>query len=179
VRYVSVGVCLACLAGPCRPLGAQQRVHVAHVRAVTADVAALLEEAANRSATVRTLIEEVEQTNVIVYVRARLLATQTIDGRIGFLGATPRTRFLAIELACVRTRDHQIATLAHELQHAAEIARAPWVVDAPTLAQYYAQIGGRVDAEAGVRTFETDAARTVAARVRLEIRAGSPAAERR
>src|SRR5437773_5391709 len=165
--------------GPCRPAAAQHSIQVQRVRAESADIAALLDEGASRSATVRSLIEEIEQSNVIVYVRTRLFPSQVLDGRIGFLGTTPTTRFLAIELACIRTRDHQIATLAHELQHAAEIARAPWVVDAPTLARYYSQIGGRVDAEAGVRTFETDAARIVAARVRHEIWAGGRAAERR
>ena len=179
MRYLSVGVCLVCLMGPCRPAAAQHGIRATRVRAESADMAALLDAGASRSATVRSLIEEIEQSDVIVYIRTRLFPSQRLDGRIGFLGTTSKTRFLAIELACVRTRDHQIATLAHELQHAAEIARAPWVVGAATLAQYYSQIGGRVDAEAGVRTFETDAARIVAARVRREIWAGGLAAEHR
>ena len=74
-----------------------------------------------------------------------------------------------IEIACLRPEIEQAATLAHERQHAAEIAEAPWVVDAPTLAAYYRRIGQETDPSDGGRRFETPAARAIAARVHREL----------
>lgn len=47
-----------------------------------------------------------------------------------------------------------VAILGHELQHAAEIAAAPWVHDAGTLARLYRRIGLRL----GSNAFDTAAA---------------------
>jgi hypothetical protein len=53
--------------------------------------------------------------------------------------------------------------LAHELQHAAELADAPWVTNPRTLAAYYRQIGD--DAEGYGHNFETDMAKSITDRV--------------
>jgi hypothetical protein len=146
-----------------------------HVRSESRDIRALIRDSAERSPTVRAQLEEIEQSDVIVYVSARVFPSQMLEGRTGFIAATRRTRFLAIELACPRTRDAQIATLAHELHHALEIARAPWVVGAETLARYYETIGVATDSAHDRLTFETEAARETAARVRRELWASSQA----
>jgi hypothetical protein len=175
VRYASVGVCLLIL---CRSAAAEDVVRPSHVRAESPEVRALIADAAERSVTFRALVDGIERSNVIVYVRVRLFNSQMLDGRIGFLGSHPGVRFLAIELACPRRRELQLTTLAHELQHALEIARAPWVVGPATLAQYYGQIGNEIGGGTAL-TFETDAARRTGARVRLELLGGAVTAEAR
>jgi hypothetical protein len=175
VRYVSVGVCLLMLSGSA---AAQDAMRPSHVRAESADVRALIAEVSDRSATFRTLVDEIEQSNVIVYVRLRFFGSQMLDGRIGFLGSQPDVRFLAIELACPRWRELQMATLAHELQHALEIARASWVVGPATLARYYEEIGEHIGGDGRAVAFESDAARRMGARVRREL-IDSTAAEHR
>jgi hypothetical protein len=165
---------VVCLLLACTRVIAQDTLH-AHVRSDAADIRALIDDAAERSPTVRALIEEIDQSNVIVYVHARMFSSQLLEGRIGLVASTSRTRFLAIELACPRTRDAQMATLAHELHHAVEIARAPWVVDANTLARYYETIGVVTDPARDRLTFETEAARETASRVRRELMASPPA----
>jgi len=171
MRSISAVVCLLLA---CTPAIAEDTLH-AHVRSDAADIRALIHDAADRSPTVRALLEEIDRSNVIVYVRVRIFPSQLLEGRIGFIASTSRTRFLAIELACPRTRDAQMATLAHELHHAVEIARAPWVVGADTLARYYETIGVVTDPGRDRLTFETEAARETAARVRRELMASPPA----
>lgn len=176
MRYLSAGVCLVVV---CSSAGAQDLPSASRVRAESRDVRALVAEAVSRSSTVRALVDEIERSDVIVYVRVRPFASQRLEGRTGFIGSRPLARFLAIELACPRTLDAQMATLAHELQHAVEIARAPWVVGADTLAQYYSRIGDHVEGDGTTVMFETAAAHEVGLRVWHELFGRSIVAERR
>ena len=57
----------------------------------------MIAEAATRSATFRGLVDAIDENDVIVYVRIRQLPSQTLEGRTGFLGVTPKRRFLAID----------------------------------------------------------------------------------
>jgi hypothetical protein len=166
---------MVCLLAACAPAIAQDTLLHAHVRSDSAEIRALIHDAAERSPTVRALIDEIDQSNMIVYVNVRMFSSQLLEGRIGYVASTRGTRFLAIELACPRTRDAQMTTLAHELHHAVEIARAPWVVSADTLARYYETIGVLTDPARDRLTFETEAARETASRVRRELMAPPPA----
>jgi hypothetical protein len=74
-----------------------------------------------------------------------------------------------VELAILRSWTDQLVTLAHELQHAAEIAGAPEVVGAPTLYRYFGRIGVRTGRELESDTFETEQARRTSAQVRQEL----------
>ncbi len=166
MRDVSLAVCL-CVMLVCR--AAAQEAGPSHVRSESRDVQRMIAEAQTRSATFRALVDTLDRSDVIVYVRLRPFASRTLEGRVGILGWRAGTRYLAIELACPRIRDTQMATLAHELQHATEIARARWVIDATTLARYYAQIGDQISADRNAATFETVEARAVGERVRHEL----------
>ena len=57
----------------------------------------------------------------------------------------------------------------HDLHHALEIAAAPSIINSPTLAGFYARAGIETGGIAGVRTFETRAARATAEIVRKEV----------
>jgi len=155
---------VAALASAETPAGAAP-----HVRAESREARALVDELTDRSATVRGLIERLEGSNVIVYVRQRTLDDPGLDGRTGLLGASPTRRFLVVELACGRPYLTQLVTLAHELQHAVEIAEAPAVFDARTMAAHYERIGECTSRSAGRRTFETRSAGDTAMQVRREL----------
>jgi hypothetical protein len=139
------------------------------VRPMTADGRALLDELVDRSPTARALVDRLQQSDVIVYVRFRPFPTELLDGRIGILPSDARHRFLVVELACVRTRVVSLATLAHELHHALEIAEAPQVVDARTLFAHYARIGNRAGRVLESETFETREAAETGRQVRREL----------
>jgi hypothetical protein len=140
---------------------------VARVRAESAYLRALIHHAADESPTVRALVDRLNRSDVVVYVRPARLSP-TLDGRTGLLSVAGGVRYLVIELACPRSARVQSVTLGHELQHAVEIADAPEVVSARTLERFYSGIG-IPDGDPGRRTFETAAARAVGERVRREL----------
>jgi|SRR5579871_549133 len=161
-----IGACLVSLAAV--HAGAEDLATRSHVRSESPVLRRLIADAMSGSPTFRVFVEEIDQSDVIVYVSVRVLSRR-LDGRIGFVGARPGQRLLAIELAYDCPFDAQMPRLAHELQHALEIARAPWVVDAATLGEYYRRIGFQVSGDVGPAAYETADARAVSDRVRREL----------
>src|SRR5258708_2454023 len=72
-----------------------------HVRPESA-LRSLVDEAVRRSPEVRALIDQLENRDVTVYVRARPLDQPDLDGQIALLAGGHSHRFLVIELACGR-----------------------------------------------------------------------------
>jgi hypothetical protein len=171
-----------CLLGLCTPAQAQvpsdhdRTTGLRHVRGTSPAVGRLIAETAEQSPAFQALLDRLEASTVIVYVRTASLPTLSIEGRTAFLKRetpAPDLRILVVELSCSRPLLSQSAILAHELRHALEIADAPWVVDPPTLERYYERIGMRLDSNSWPVRFETMAAREAAAQVRREL--ASPA----
>jgi hypothetical protein len=145
------------------------------VRPETPHAAALLADLVQRSPTARDLASALEQSDVVVYVRHRVFAGSTLNGRIGFVRSAMPTRFLIIEIGCPRSRLEQLVTLGHELQHAAELAADPTVADPRAMTRYFERIGTRTRvALATGATFETAAAQAVETRVRQELLGEKP-----
>jgi hypothetical protein len=140
-----------------------------HLRPETLGLRSLATRAAERSPIVRELIDRLDQSSVIVYLRHRVFGPVTVDGWIGLLSASSTHRFLVIELACDRGELTQMATLAHELHHALEIAGEPSVVDIPTLMRFYARVGSALPPIGVTMTFETRGAADTGARARREL----------
>jgi hypothetical protein len=161
-------VLLTALLGPAQPL-AQEAVLTPHIRPESRDARRFVEEAMEKSATIRELIDRLAESDVVAYVRFRAFGEIGVDGRLRFLAATTAQRYVVIDLACARPRIDEIAIFGHELHHALEIAAAPTIVNSPTLAEYYARAGIELGGIAGVRMFETRAARATAEIVRKEV----------
>ena len=142
---------------------------VPHVRPESAMLRALTAQASAQSPIVHALIDRLDQTDVIVYVRHRLFGSRSLDGRIGFLSAAGQRRYLVIELGCDRSELVQMATFGHELHHALEIAAEPSIVDPQSLARFYARVGMEATPMGSGVTFETQAAADTGARVRHEL----------
>jgi hypothetical protein len=140
-----------------------------HVRPETAALRALVDEAAERSPEIRGLIDRLEALDVTVYIRTRLFTQIDLEGRVALMAATTGRRYLMIELACGRSGVAQMATLGHELYHALEIAREPSIVDARSLAAFYARIGIQTGDTVGRQTFETEAAASAGQRARRDL----------
>jgi hypothetical protein len=150
----------------------------AHVRGASEETAALLRELVDRSPTARELVDRLEHSDAIIYVRFEWFPSATLRGRIGFLTASSSVRrVLVIELASRYTRIEQLSALGHELQHATEIAGAGGVFDAKTLAALYTKIGEPTGRMLGSETYETDAAAAMGRRVRAELVNGPAHAE--
>jgi hypothetical protein len=135
----------------------------------------LVDQAAQRSPLIRTLIDRIEASDVVVYVRLRQFTRSDLDGRVALLSSMPAgQRYLVIELACIRPDVVTIATLGHELYHALEIAAEPSIVDAGSLLAFYTTAGEKTGDRQGQVTFETRGAEAAGAQVRREL-FGAPA----
>jgi hypothetical protein len=132
----------------------------AHVRMTDKRLHQLVHEGLRSSGTFRRLVERLERSDVVVYFECD--GTIRPAGRLTFVSAVAGVRYLHVRVSRLGSRDQQIALIAHELQHAVEIADAPDVVDVASLGAAYERIGyvnHRVatpgvafDSEAAVRT---------------------------
>lgn len=94
-----------------------------------------------RSPTFRTIVDRLEQSDLIVEVQCGRFVDSRLAGRTVLLAAPPAVRYVLVEIGCPVTSVPALGMLAHELAHAVEIATARWVVDGETLAQLYTQLG--------------------------------------
>jgi hypothetical protein len=138
------------------------------VRAATPRVGKLIDEGLQRSPTFAQLINDVHATNVIVYVEATFALPPEVSGRILMAGLAGDQRYLRVQVRATLQRDLLIATIAHELRHALEVAGDPTVIDEKGFLALYRRIGDSVHAGGG---FDTEAARVAGRRVRDELMA--------
>jgi hypothetical protein len=125
----------------------------------------LLGEAAAASPTVRALIDRIAATDVIVYVEITA-SPQAPMARTKLVIATAGARFLRIGLNRMVPPPDVTPLIAHELQHALEIAEHADVRDEAAVRRLYGLIGH----QHGTDSYETDAARQVERVVRAETR---------
>ena len=136
-----------------------------HVRGVSPKESQMIEHLLAASETARGLADEIDASDLIVYVE---LTPSLIAGRgaTRFVTTTGGFRFLRVVIGATTPLGDRGALLGHELQHAAEIARAPEVQNDDALRRLYERIGE--DRQARF-SFETAAAREVGQRVRREL----------
>lgn len=112
-----------------------------HVRGCDATSIRLLEQGRLRSPTVARLLAALDQSDVYVHVRTGFLRA---PGMLQFVATTRGGRFLRITVTVPDADVVLIAALAHELQHALEVASAPAVTDNASLLRYYERHGQRI-----------------------------------
>ena len=115
--------------------------HGNRVRPVGATADGLLRAGRGRSITFASLLETLDRSDLIVYVEKGGMPGPNC---LRFACATGTARFVRITINAQDAEARQIAGLAHELQHAVEIAGAPGVKDDATLLEFYAQNGQEV-----------------------------------
>jgi hypothetical protein len=128
-------------------------------------IEALVVEAQLKSPTFRALVAALEQSDVLVYVDESWLL-KGVAGKLHFAAVAGAYRIVRVTIDGHLSPVRRMATLAHELQHALEIAGAPDVVSEPTLAAFYRRTGLsllRTD------TYESQAAVEVGRRVLDEV----------
>jgi hypothetical protein len=127
----------------------------------------LLKEAVLRSAIVEDLLEQIERTDLVVY-----LADSMPGAFVGpkstmvFLAGDTPSRFLLIRVDAMRLPLlERIAALGHELHHALEVAAAPEVRGALDMIPLYRRIGW----ETSKGRFETREAQAIAWRISKQL----------
>ena len=165
-RWVLAAASLLFVASPAR--AEDQDKPPPHVRPESESTRELVALAVERSPTVRRMIERIEHSDVVVYIRHRSFPGSVLQGQIGVVSTVAGRRYLLIEIACGRIWTEQISTLGHELYHALEIASAPSVVDTKSLAAFYEHYGTRTSGHSSGASYETAGARAAGFQVRRE-----------
>ena len=136
-------------------------------RALTSSATTMLADATERSSIVKSLLADLERTDVVVYVSDSMSGTaREVPAYLEFVSYAAGIRYLLVRIDRWKlTPSDRIMWLGHELQHALEIATAPDVKDTVGLAQLYRRIG-REDRRG---RFESDGARATGERVRIQL----------
>ncbi len=135
------------------------------VRPLQPRAARLLDEAGRRSESMRALVEELGRSDVVVYVDMDPNEVSRLEGSLRFRAVTPETRYVRVWLQPRRCDEALMPLLAHELQHAVEVARAADVRTARAFQALYTVVG--TSHTAG--HYETRAAQEMTERVRQEL----------
>jgi hypothetical protein len=140
----------------CAPFG--------RIRPIDSQVRELLLDARRSSATVRELVAALEQSDLIVQIES-LHPSARFRGCLRFMTAVEGGRFVRVSVKVQGWRQRPLPALAHELQHAVEVAQAPEIRDRTSLERAFRRVGW----ERRHLAFETEAALAVEERVRFEI----------
>jgi hypothetical protein len=112
------------------------------VRPADARSAAILLDGLRRSSTLRAIVEQIESRNVIVHIEMWAgLAKKGIAGRLTWVTAAARYRYVRVALSPMLSGNAAISILGHELQHVLEVGDDESIVDNATLSRYYAKHG--------------------------------------
>lgn len=140
----------------------------------------LVKEGRERSPTFRRLLNEIESSDWIVFVQT---GSCRLPGILGCLlhrvGTFEGQRYIRIVLSEGSFGvDEAIATIGHELQHAAEVVTDPRVREAADIRALYRRIGYVSQRGPRGEVYETRGAVRVGATIRAELRAERRSAER-
>jgi hypothetical protein len=138
---------------------------VPHLRSADREVVQQIKEGCRRSPTFRRLVDEIEHSDLIVYVEATRQVPSRMQAYLQLAGAAPGVRFVRVAVKIPASTDTLIAQMGHELQHATEVARANEVRDQAGMEALYRRIGD--DSGAG---WDTAAARLAGDTVLDELR---------
>jgi hypothetical protein len=139
------------------------------VRGADARMQSLLAEGLQRSRTFAALVNQINRSDVIVYIESVMTLPKGTMGRLAMMPMRGDVRYLRVQIRADLSRPEAIALIGHELQHAIEIAGADDVRDTAALVRLYERIG---HASTGDHAYDTDAAQDTGRIVRRELTQG-------
>jgi hypothetical protein len=123
-----------------------------------------------KSPTCRRIIDEIEMSTTVLLIRHGECEPGKGGSCLRFARTLPEARYLHVVLDRNLLGRYLLGAMAHELQHALEVVRAPEVVDVPSLRSLYKRIGFFQYASREREAWETEEARRTASVVCKEIR---------
>jgi PadR family transcriptional regulator len=140
-----------------------------HVRASEPRILEFVETGIRRSLTFRHLVDTLDASDVIVYIEPK----QTREELGGYLAHHVTVgggfRYLRVMIVTQGSENRLISLLAHELQHAVEVAQAPEARDAESLEKMFSRRAMQFGC-GGTTCYETQASRDVEDAVRSELK---------
>lgn len=137
-----------------------------HVRTTDGYLQAMLRIGLQRSPTFASLMAQLNDTDVIVYLEPVQALPTTLSGRLLLLPHDTPQRYLRIQVLATLGRMEIISLIGHELRHALEVAQAPDVRDERALVRLYERIGQR---SVKGHQYDTTAAQDAGRAVRKEL----------
>jgi hypothetical protein len=144
-------------------------IRLTRVKAADKETRRLVLDGARRSTVFRALIDELHQFNVIVVIQFGFCANGRIRSCVSNVDGDERQRHIRVKVSPRTTEMYLIATIAHELQHALEIAREPRATNVREVLELYRRIATGKCREGLSEECETDAALEVETRVHREL----------
>ena len=141
-----------------------------HVRAADPIIVALFNAGMSRSSTFRQLVELLDRSDVIVYVEPQL-TRQALGGYLAHnivIGGA--YRYLHVSVDVHGTERRLVPLLAHELQHAVEVATDAQARDERSVEMLFERLAVKFGC-GGTSCSETQAAKDIEARVAGELAA--------
>jgi hypothetical protein len=145
---------------------------VVHVRSLDAWAAESLQRGRDGSALVRQLLNGLAASDVIVHLESTEVMPTAVAGMTRFVAAVGEYRYVRITLDRRLDPHARAATLAHELQHACELARSH-ARSRLDLEHLFETIGYRISRNR--RFYETNAAERAGLQAWAELRGYSSA----
>ena len=124
-----------------RVSGAQELLRV---RALDGPAEAALDRGRSQSSLFRELVARLEASDLIVHVMTTVSLPMQAAGTTRLSSSVRGHRYVRITISAQLSRVEQTAILAHELQHACEIAGSP-ARDTDAIRALYQSIGQRVE----------------------------------
>jgi len=141
-----------------------------HVRTTQPEILVLVNEGKARSETFRRLVATLDASGVIVYLEPKVTRRALGGYLLHDVGGGGEWRYLRIAVDFQGAPNRVIALLAHELQHAVEVAQVPEARDGESLEKLFSRLaipGGC----GGSTCYETQASKDVECAVGDELRA--------
>lgn len=146
-----------------------------HIRSSNDRIIEVLDYAATRSAMFRRLLAHIDASDVTVFIDEGACQSGLFRACLQLLAALPAQRYLRVRIDPRQPLLSVVRQVAHELQHAKEVADAVEVVDVQSLGGLYKKIGSRTCSAGSVECWETRAALTAEVDVTNEILRYTPA----
>jgi hypothetical protein len=112
-----------------------------HVRTTDTAIQHLLKSGELRSATLRSLLDRLAATDVVVYIRVDATLPRWFTGKTWFVASAAGLRYVEMVVKPIDDPLAMTALIGHELAHALEIAADPGIVDPASMAERFLAIG--------------------------------------
>ena len=144
---------------------------VSHVHIGDHGLKAVMDRGLAGSETFRSIVARLDASPIQVFANCDLLLPEGLSGRLKFVSSVGGVRYVQVSIRCSQATLRQLSFLAHELQHALEIADNSEIADADSMESYYADVGFETHVDNNHhRSFETDAAIDTQRRVEREMK---------
>ncbi len=128
------------------------------VRVLDARLKSLFDHGLTQSPTLRAVVDKVEASSILVFVDGDMRMPERLGAQLKFVTSVNDVRYVRVDINVTLAPRRQIALLAHELQHALEIADRAEIQDIEAMESFYEDIGFQSFEDGRHRGFETEAA---------------------